>query len=161
LQPLVVENSRAGEAAGAGTGWVNNMASMSSAEVDAFLKETRIGKLAYLATGGGPTIVPIWFEWDGEVARIFTSAGSRKVRRITEEPRVALSVEEPVGVPERWVTIEGSCTITAEGTIGLIERLARRYYEPAKAEETIRSWTARPEMWVTLTITPVKVRSSG
>jgi len=137
------------------------MASMSPAEVETFLRETRIGKLAYLHPDGMPTVVPIWFEWDGQVARIFTSRTSRKAKRIAEEPRVALSVEEPVGVQERWVTIEGTCSITGEGTVGLIERLARRYYEPAKAEETIRAWTSRPEMWVTLTITPLKVRSSG
>jgi PPOX class probable F420-dependent enzyme len=137
------------------------MASMSHAEIDTFLRETRIGKLAYLQADGMPTIVPIWFEWDGALARIFTSRTSRKARRIAADPRVALSVEEPVGVNERWVTIEGTCSISDEGTVSLIERLTRRYYEPAKAEETIRAWTARPEMWVTLTITPVKVRSTG
>ncbi|MFN8617607.1 MAG: PPOX class F420-dependent oxidoreductase [Dehalococcoidia bacterium] len=137
------------------------MASMSPGEIDAFLRETRIGKLAYLHAGGQPTVVPIWFEWDGTVARVFTSRTSRKARRLAEEPRVALSVEEPVGVHERWVTIEGICSISDEGTVPLIERLARRYYGPKQAEETIRSWTAKPEQWVTLTITPTKVRSVG
>ena len=136
------------------------MASISPAEIDVFLRETRIGKLAYLHPGGQPTIVPIWFEWDGNVARIFTSRTSRKARRLAEEPRVALSVEEPVGVHERWVTIEGLCAISDEGTVPLIERLARRYYEPKQAEEAIRSWTANPEQWVTLTITPAKIRSA-
>jgi nitroimidazol reductase NimA-like FMN-containing flavoprotein (pyridoxamine 5'-phosphate oxidase superfamily) len=105
--------------------------------------------------------VPIWFEWDGAVARIFTSRTSRKARRVAAEPRVALSVEEPVGVQERWVTIEGMCTISDEGTVGLIERLTRRYYDPGKAEETIKAWTAEAGMWVTLTVTPVKLRSEG
>lgn len=134
---------------------------MSPAETDAFLRETRIGKLAYLHAGGQPTVVPIWFEWDGTVARIFTSRTSRKARRLAEEPRVALSVEEPVGVHERWVTIEGNCTISDEGTVSLIERLARRYYEPKQAEEAIRNWTAKPEQWVTLTIMPLEIRSVG
>lgn len=135
------------------------MASMSPDEIDTFLRETRIGKLAYLHADGQPTVVPIWFEWDGTVARIFTSRTSRKARRLAEEPRVALSVEEPVGVHERWVTIEGNCSISAEGTVALIGRFAHRYYGPKQAEEAIRSWTAKPEQWVTLTITPTKVRS--
>lgn len=134
---------------------------MSPAHLETFLRETRIAKLAYLHADGTPTIVPIWFEWDGGVARMFTSRTSRKARRLAEEPRVALSVEEPVGVRERWVTIEGTCAISDEGTVALIERLARRYYEPAKAEETIREWTADPSVWVTLTITPTRVRSSS
>ena len=132
---------------------------MSPSDVETFLSETRIAKLAYLHEGGAPTIIPIWFEWDGKVARMFTSRTSRKARRIAEEPRVALSVEEPLGIAERWVTIEGTCAISDEGTVALIERLARRYYEPAKAEEAIKSWTANPGMWVTLTVTPTKVRS--
>lgn len=134
---------------------------MSQPEADAFLRETRIGKLAYLQAGGQPTVVPIWFEWDGTVARIFTSRTSRKARRLAQEPRVALSVEEPVGVHERWVTIEGECAISDAGTVALIERLARRYYEPTQAEDAISSWTAKPEQWVTLTITPTKIRSVG
>lgn len=134
---------------------------MSPADVDAFLRETRIAKLAYLHADATPTIIPIWFEWDGTVARLFTSRTSRKARRIAEEPRVALSVEEPVGVHERWVTIEGTCAISDGDVVPLIERLANRYYEPARATEAIASWTSRPEMWVMLTITATKIRSVG
>lgn len=144
-----------------GTGYSPPMAEMSPGDIHAFLGETRIAKLAYLQPGGAPAIVPIWFEWDGQVARMFTSRTSRKAGRIAADPRVALSVEEPVGVAERWVTIEGECTISDEGAVELIERLARRYYAAAKAEETIRSWTARPEMWVTLTVQASRIRSSG
>lgn len=137
------------------------MAAMSPDEIQAFLRETRIAKLAYLQAGGAPTIVPVWFEWDGHVARVFTSRSSRKAGRIAEDPRVALSVEEPVGVRERWVTIEGECKFSDEGTVDLIARLARRYYDEAAAEAAISSWTANPGMWVTLTIHPSQLRSSG
>jgi PPOX class probable F420-dependent enzyme len=134
---------------------------MTAAEADAFLRETRIAKLAYLRRGGAPTIVPVWYEWDGEVARVFTSRTSPKVRRIAADPRVALTVEEPVGVHERWVTIEGMAAIGEAGTVELLSRLARRYYGPVQAEQAIASWTRAPEMWVTLTVTPARVRSSG
>ena len=137
------------------------MAEMTPEAVETFLRETRIAKLAYLQPSGAPTIVPIWFEWDGTVARMFTSRTSRKAKRLAIEPRAALSVEEPLGVDERWVTIEGTCAISDDGTSELIRRLTRRYYEGAKAEATIVSWLAKPEMWVTLTVTPTRVRSSG
>ena len=137
------------------------MAQMSPAELETFLRETRIAKLAYLQPSGAPTIVPVWFEWDGSVARVFTAKDSPKMKRISADARVALSVEEPLGVPERWATIEGTAAASSDGVIPLIERLARRYYEPAKAEESIRSWTARDDIWVALTITPDRVRSGG
>jgi PPOX class probable F420-dependent enzyme len=133
---------------------------MTAAESDAFLRETRIAKLAYLHADGAPTVVPVWFEWDGKVARVFTSRTSPKARRIAADPRVALTVEEPVGVHERWVTIEGTAAIGEAGTVELLARLARRYYQSVQAEQAIASWTVKPEMWVTLTITPTRIRSS-
>ncbi|MBE0611904.1 MAG: TIGR03618 family F420-dependent PPOX class oxidoreductase [Dehalococcoidia bacterium] len=136
------------------------MPEMTASEADEFLRETRIAKLAYLHAGGAPTIVPVWFEWDGEVARVFTSRTSPKARRIAADPRVALTVEEPVGVHECWVTIEGTAAVSDAGTVELLKRLARRYYQPVQAEQAITSWTAKPEMWVTLTITPSRIRSS-
>ena len=137
------------------------MAEMTRDLLNGFLRETRIAKLAYLQPSGAPTIVPVWYEWDGEAARVFTSRTSRKAKRIAADGRVALSVEEPVGVRERWVTIEGACAISDEGVIPLIERLARRYYEPDQAEKAIADWTKNPKTWVTLTITPGTIRSSG
>ena len=136
------------------------MPEMTAAETDAFLRETRIAKLAYLHADGAPTVVPVWFEWDGKVARVFTSRTSPKARRIAADPRVALTVEEPVGVHERWVTIEGTAAIGEAGTVELLARLARRYYQSVQAEQAIASWTVKPEMWVTLTITPTRIRSS-
>lgn len=134
------------------------MAEMTPDELDTFLRETRIAKLAYLQASGAPTIVPVWFEWDGSVARVFTSRDSPKMRRLTTDPRVALSVEEPVGVPERWVTIEGLVSVSNEGVAELIGRLANRYYEPEKAAEVVDVWPAGS---VVLTITPERIRSGG
>ena len=137
------------------------MASMSEGEADVFLRETRIAKLAYITTSGAPTIVPIWYEWDGAAARMFTSRKSPKVRQLVSDPRAALNVEEPLGVKERWVTLEGQITFENERTIELLMRLARRYYAGPQAEQAIVSWGANPEMWVTLVLTPARIRSSG
>ena len=137
------------------------MPQMSATAIEAFLRETRIAKLAYLSASAAPTIVPVWFEWDGSAARVFTSRVSPKVRRIVADARVALSVEEPVGVQERWVTIEGIASLEEEGTSDLLKRLARRYYKPEKAEQTIGEWLADPSAWVTVVVTPSRIRSEG
>jgi PPOX class probable F420-dependent enzyme len=34
---------------------------------------------------------PVWFQWDGETAMIFSQAGAAKLRHITRNPRVALN----------------------------------------------------------------------
>jgi PPOX class probable F420-dependent enzyme len=137
------------------------MTAMSDAQVEGFLAEARIAKLATLNADGSPNVVPVWFEWDGAQARVFTSKKSPKVERIRADNRVALSVEEPLRVPEAWVTIEGRAAIENEGGIELATRLARRYYTPAKAEEAISDWSQIAGALCVIVITPSRIRSSA
>ncbi len=127
---------------------------------DAFLSVTRIAKLATLNGDGSPNVVPVWFDWDGREARVFTTDSSTKVKRIERDPRVALSVEEPVGVREAWVTIEGTASVEPGG-FALAERLAPRYYGAVQAEATLREWARMRDRWVVLRITPRRIRSSA
>jgi PPOX class probable F420-dependent enzyme len=136
------------------------MAEMSPEERDAFLYETRIAKLATLNPDGSPNVVPVWFEWDGAEVRVFTLDTSPKVRRIQRDARVALSVEQPVGVHEAWVTIEGTALVEPGG-YALAERLAPRYYEPERSTAALGAWAVQRDHWVVLRITPVRIRSSA
>jgi PPOX class probable F420-dependent enzyme len=137
------------------------MASMSVEQRDAFLQETRIGTLITLLGDGWPSAVPVWYEWDGERARVFTGRDSGKIRRIRGDARVALSVAEPVGVPEAWVTIEGTATIEEGGAFALAERLARRYYTPEQAAAVLPRWRQMAEQLVVIVIEPRRIRSSA
>jgi PPOX class probable F420-dependent enzyme len=135
------------------------MAGMSPEQRDAFLGQPRIATLVTLYADGSPTAAPVWYEWDGERARIFTSGTSEKMRRIRRDPRVCLSVEEPAGVPEAWVTIEGDVEIRDRGAFELAQRLAPLYYGPAKAGVTLREWGRVADSWVLLEIVPRRIRS--
>lgn len=137
------------------------MAEMTQGQRDAFLRETRIAKLATLNSDGSPNIVPVWFEWDGETATIFTTRSTAKTRRIRRDPRVALSVEEAVGVPEAWVSIEGTASIEEAGGWELAEQLARRYYTAQQNETVLPEWEKMASEWVVIRITPTRIRSSA
>lgn len=137
------------------------MASMSGEQRDAFLRETRIATLITLNRDGSPSAVPVWYEWDGERARVFTGRDSGKIARIRGDSRVSLSVAEPVGVPEAWVTIEGTATIEEEGGYALAERLARRYYTEEKAAAVLPRWQGMSDQWVVIVIQPRRLRSSA
>jgi PPOX class probable F420-dependent enzyme len=136
------------------------MAEMTAAQRNAFLRQTRIAKLATLNSDGSPNVVPVWFEWDGQTAIVFTERHSPKVKRIRADSRVALSVEEPLGIPEAWVTIEGTAAIEDHGGIDLARRLAPRYYTPERAAEALEKWEPLADSWVILRITPTRIRSS-
>ena len=133
---------------------------MTPEQRDAFLRETRIAKLATLNADGSPSIVPVWFEWDGSQAFVFTLDSSPKVRRIKRDARVALSVEQPVAVREAWVTIEGTASVEPGG-FELAERLAPRYYDAERSRSALESWAAQRDHWVVLRISPRRIRSSA
>jgi PPOX class probable F420-dependent enzyme len=137
------------------------MAEMSVAQRDAFLGQARIGVLAMLGAQGAPIAIPIWYEWDGARARIFTHHQSPKIARLRRDGRVCLTVAEPVGVPEAWVAIEGSATFEEGTGFALAERLAPRYYEPARAAQALAEWGRNAQDWVTIVITPRRIRSSA
>jgi len=135
------------------------MARMSQKQLDEYLRAPRIAKLVTLYPDGAPTVVPVWYEWDGEEARIFTGRGSAKVERIRNDNRVALCVEEPTGSPEAWVVIEGTATIEQEGGYDLARRLAYKYYTPAQADAALEQWGRMIDEWVVIRVTPKRILS--
>jgi nitroimidazol reductase NimA-like FMN-containing flavoprotein (pyridoxamine 5'-phosphate oxidase superfamily) len=105
--------------------------------------------------------IPIWYDWDGARVRMFTSGGSAKVARIRRDPRVCLTVAEPAGVPEAWVSIEGKAWIEEGTGFAVAQRLAPRYYTPEQAERTLAAWGRVAADWVTIVIEPSKIRSAA
>lgn len=134
---------------------------MTPAERDAFLREARIARLVTLRPDGSPTVHPIWFDWDGKTATIFTSRASQKLQRIGRDPRVALCVANETGEPEWWVTIEGSATVEESGGLALAETLLPRYYSPQRVAETLPRWRAAAADFVVVRITPSRITSSS
>jgi PPOX class probable F420-dependent enzyme len=137
------------------------MAKMSQGQLDEFLRAPRIAKLVTLYPDGSPTVVPVWYEWDGSEARIFTGRRSAKVERIQNDNRVALSVEEPKGSPEAWVTIEGAAAIEDEGGYELARRLAYEYYSPSQADAAVEQWGRMIDEWVVIRVTPRRILSQA
>ncbi len=132
---------------------------MTKTTCDAFLRHTRIGTLCTLNEDGSPNALPLWYDWDSEKIRMFTTRDTAKVRRLTKDPRACLNVAEPVGASEAWVTVEGTVAILDEGGRELACRLATIYYEPDLAKKTIAIWE-KLEDWVLLELTPTRIRSS-
>lgn len=131
---------------------------MTKTELDDFLNTIGIGTLCSLDADGSPNALPLWYDWDGEKIRMFTTRGTAKVKRLAQDPRACLSVAEPVGVPEAWVTVEGTVAILDHGGLDLACRLATLYYEPEQAERTIAAWTKAGNR-VLLELTPTRIRS--
>ncbi len=130
---------------------------------DAFLAETRIGILSMIGEDGRPISVPVWFEWDGSRARVFTNAASPKVRRLKKNPRASLLAVNNVGEQEYWVSIDGQVEVREEGAAELAKRLADRYWDMTDEDHkrTVATWVEAGATLRLLEIVPTRIRTYG
>ena len=137
------------------------MATMTDEAREAFLAETRLGVLSTLRDDGAPISVPVWFEWDGSHARIFTTGSSGKVERLARDARASLLVAARIDEPEAWVAIDGTIEVREEGAAELAERLAERYWDLDDPDKraTVDTWRRAAAVLRLLDLTPTAVRS--
>ncbi|SFS90319.1 pyridoxamine 5'-phosphate oxidase family protein [Saccharopolyspora flava] len=98
-----------------------------------FWQERRICFLATQRPDGSPHLVPVGATFDAEtgIARIISSAGTRKVRNVLAAgPDVVVAVSQVEG--RRWGTLEGKALIKddPESVAEAERRYAQRYRPP-------------------------------
>lgn len=85
---------------------------------------------AHLATvkpDSTPQVTPVWFVWDGEFLSLTTSTLRRKYHHITNNPHVALSVNDP-DRPYRYLEVRGTVErIEPDANADFFFELADRY----------------------------------
>ena len=137
------------------------MAAMTEEDRAAFLAETRYGYLTTLISDGSPRTVPVWFDWNGETLRMFTSVLSPKIRRLQADPRASLLVVNHLAEPESWVAFDGPVSIQEEGGFELAERLAPRYWDLSDPERrsTLELWRKAAGALRVLELKPTRIRT--
>jgi hypothetical protein len=81
---------------------------MSEEERHEYLVTRRMCRLATVSTGGAPHVSPLWFEWDGAHAWIYSIVKSQRWVNISSNPKVSLVVDDGDGYEElRGVEITG------------------------------------------------------
>jgi PPOX class probable F420-dependent enzyme len=134
---------------------------MTDEERDRFLEEPRYGVLTILRTDGSPIAVPVWFDWTGEVVRMFTSVVSPKMERLKADPRASLLVVNHIAEHETWVAFDGVVSIQDEGGIELAEQLSSHYWnlsDPAR-QQTLEFWRNAAAALRILELKPTRIRT--
>jgi PPOX class probable F420-dependent enzyme len=137
------------------------MGQMTDAERDAFLARPRYGILSSLRADGSPVAVPVWFDWDGDVVRMFTHEATPKLKRLARDPRASLLVTNYVDEPEKWVAFDGPVSVCTEGGLDLALRLAGRYWDtsdPGRAA-ALEEWRTMASAWRLLELVPQRIRT--
>ena len=138
------------------------MGKMSDKNREQFLSKTRYGFLTTLTKDGSPSSVPVWFDWDGNKVKIFTSKDSPKVKRIKHDSRITLLVSNHLDEVESWVAFDGNATIQSDDAIAeFLGKLAARYWDLSdpKQKSVLNSWQANPDQFCIIEWVPTRVRS--
>ena len=91
------------------------------------LQSTIPARLAYTGRDGTPRVLPIWFHWTGEVFVLGTRLDSGKVRALSSQPTVALTIDTDA-FPYKALQVRGTIAIeTIDGIVPEYELCAQRY----------------------------------
>lgn len=110
---------------------------MTTGEVEKYLGGTHIANLATLKSDGSPHVAPAWYEYRGEELYIIAGDSSVKVRNITRDPRVMVSIavcEEPY----RYVLMEGQAEVTTRDVEATTISICVRYRGPDRGATMAR-----------------------
>jgi PPOX class probable F420-dependent enzyme len=83
--------------------------------------------LGTLMADGSPQVTPVWVDREGELILVNTAEGRIKLKNVTRDPRVAVSVFEQEN-PYNKVLIRGTVVeITKDGAEDHIDKMAKKY----------------------------------
>ena len=126
--------------------WRGKIGKLEKSELDDFLKEGIVCRVATLDASGWPYVVPAWFEWEPNEG-IFWVIGREKSAwaiHMANDPRVAITIDDE-GAPYRKLQAQGTAEIVEEPCLGgawveIARRMSVRYlgeYGPDYLEPTL------------------------
>ncbi len=90
------------------------------------LASTALANVATVGPDGAPQVNPVWFDWDGTHLRFGQITTRQKVRNLRRDPRLAVSIVDPVN-PTRYLEIRGGARLVPDPELELTHRLAKKY----------------------------------
>lgn len=133
------------------------------AKMDAFLAAPLLARLATASPGTlQPHVVPVWYEWDGEILWISSYESTRKIGELRDNPRCAVVIDVAENVDGvSAVVFEGEAELIAaprEFVRDMALRIYARYMGPdgVLAPEP-QEWANSPENLI-IKVTPEFVK---
>jgi len=135
-------------------------------EREAFLAGPRLAMLIYNGARPGPTGVPVWFDWDGEVVHMFADRGTPKMDPPDQRPQCLGARDKSHWRTGRLVAFDGTVSIGEFDPgewVQLIERMGSRYWDMNNEAhaKTIAAWKEVPDAMASLELRPDRIRSGA
>ena len=148
--------------------WRGKIGKMSGDEIDGFLEEPFLARVACLDDNAWPYVVPCWYQWDGAALWVVPRARSAWARHLEARPRCAVTIDESsaadhasdTGVQRRFLAQCEAAIVERPNVGGRWVEVARamsiRYYGengPSYLEPTM-SW----KRWL-IRLDPVRIQT--
>jgi len=130
------------------------MPAMNKQQIDDFLRESQVSRIATIADDGAPYVVPVVYEWDGQHMFIVARKRAAWVKHLRREPRVSVLVDE-APIPQRKVMIQGVAEIVGTDWIAIARRIVGKYLGSAVSDKYLGGTRDQPR-WV-IKVTPTNI----
>lgn len=134
---------------------------LDDGEVTELLRGRHGAQLACLREDGTPHVVPLWFDWDGQVLWLAASPGASWADYVGAGSQVSLTIEEPWPALRRvfvtgWAEPVGADVVAASfegGLAGLRRRMVARHLGADRAREL----PIGHDGWTAIRVTPERI----
>ena len=106
---------------------------MSPQEMEGFLSEKNLARIATVKPDNSPHVTPVWYLWENNQLLIPIVKGSVKEGNIRQNNRVAVTIDSDTS-PHKAVIIEGAAVIEGELSGEMERRFYQRYLKPEDIE---------------------------
>jgi len=118
------------------------------------LQSTIPERLAYIGMDGAPRVVPIWFHWTGREFVMGTPPKAPKVKALTKNPKVALTVDDDT-FPHKVLLVRGTAQLqTVKGIVPEYAMAAERYFGAEQGKAWLTQLSSMVQDMVRIGITP-------
>ena len=136
--------------------WRGKVGKLSQQDIDRFLEEPNLARVACLDATGWPYAIPCWYQWDGKSIWLVARAKSKWAHFLVAEARCAVTIDESSAADDQQAKGAGvqrnfaaqcNAVIVEEPNVGwrwveIARQMALRYYGangPSYLEPTM-SW---------------------
>lgn len=134
---------------------------MSSQEIENFLSDGHMARIATVKPDNSPHVTPVWYLWENNQLLMTIPKDSVKARNIRQNNKVAVTIDTDKA-PIKAVIIEGTAEfeeLSNETKRKNDRRLAAKYVKPEYLDEYLEWLNAEDVEYIYIRIHPEKIVS--
>jgi PPOX class probable F420-dependent enzyme len=125
--------------------------------MEKFLKGPNIAKVATVRKDGSPSVVPVWYYWDGKNCYVVGRKKSAWVKDLKHERRVTVLIDD-ADPPYPKVTIEGKAKVIGtelDDWIDIGRQMVKKYFGPEAGDSYLEGSMDQPR--ITIKVSPTRI----